>query len=85
MDLSDFNSLLIATSELVERLDGLELKAKQPSSKTSVDADECLIHVPLTVLEELEAGEGGSSNLNSEERLQFAARPDGGDQCDSSV
>ena len=56
MDVSDLNSLVVATPVLVQCLDQVELEPEQSSGVPRVDADERFIQVPLAVLQKLEAG-----------------------------
>jgi len=71
VNVSDFNGLLVTTPVLVQCLDQLVLESEQSSSVPSVDADERFIQMALAVLEELEAGESGGNDLNSDQCLEF--------------
>ena len=85
MDVPDFNSLLVATPVLVQCLDQLNLESEQSSSVPSVDADERFIQMALAVLEELEAGESGGNDLNSDQCLEFTLGLNGGDHRDRCI
>ena len=85
MNVSDFNSLLVATPVLVQCLDQLDLESEQSSSVPSVDADERFIQMALAVLEELEAGESGGNDLNSDQCLEFTLGLNGGDHRDRCI
>jgi hypothetical protein len=71
---------LLAAPVLVEALDQLKLKPEQANGIGAVDTDECVIQVLLAVLQELEAGESGSGDLNSDERLKLTSRLNRGDE-----
>jgi hypothetical protein len=85
MHMLDSDRLLVAAPVLVEALDQLKLKPEQSSGIAAVNADECVIQVPLAVLEKLEAGESGSGDLNSDERLNLPSRLNRGDKRQRSI
>ena len=85
MNVSDLNGLLVAAPVPVQCLDQLELQAQQSSGIAPVDADERFVQMPLAVLKELEAGESRGNDLNSDQRLEFTLRLNGGDQRDRCI